>query len=62
MHYFQYKAYKNNTVGIKMSFSESTHNNEQKRDEDMLDLPEFFQKEFPNLTKFLRSNLFVKME
>lgn len=45
-----------------MSFSESTHNNEQKRDEDMLDLPEFFQKEFPNLTKFLRSNLFVKME
>jgi hypothetical protein len=57
MHYFQYKAYKNNTIGIKMAVSESTHNNGQKRDEDMLNLPEFFQREFPNLARFLYESL-----
>ncbi len=40
-----------------MAVSESTHNNEQKCEEDMLDLPEFFQREFPNLSRFLKDNL-----
>jgi len=40
-----------------MADPESIHNNEKKCEENMQGLPEFFQKEFPNLSRFLCEDL-----